>query len=106
MSIPAEVPVPSLAPLKPGTAVWLMDDWDDNKLKKAYVLEKVEPDNPHVDRYVVTFNGFLSAHKFVKEAFVEQGGDVLPTDEWKHKDAAAHVRARQLEIAVRAAANP
>ena len=108
MSAPVgpEAPVPTLAPLKPGTAVLLMDDWDDNKLKTAYICRKVDPNNPHVDQYEVTFNGFLIATKFVKETFTDLGGDVLPTTEWKHKNAAARAAARQLEIAVRAAAQP
>jgi hypothetical protein len=106
MSAPVEVPVPSLAPLQKGTAVLLMDDWDGNKLKTAYVLSKVDPNNPHVNQYEVTFGGFLSATKFVKETFCELGGDVLSTHEWKYTNAAARARARQLEIAVKAAANP
>ena len=105
MSAPVDVPVPSIAPLKKGTAVRLVDDWDGNKLKKAYVLSKVDPNNPHVGQYEVTFGGFLSATKFVKETFCELGGDVLPTHEWKLPNAAARARARQLEIAVKAAAN-
>ena len=78
-------PVESLAPLKPGTAVLLEDDWDDNKLKKAYILRKVDPTNPHVDQYHVAFecSMALSATKFVKETFREFGGDVLPRTEWK-----------------------
>jgi len=106
MSAPVETPVPTLAPLKPGTAVKLMDDWDDNKLKTAYICGKVDPNNPHVDEYIVTFNGFLTTHMFVKETFTDLGGDVLPTSEWKLKNAAARARARHLETAVRAAAKP
>ena len=77
--------VESLGPLKPGTAVLLEDDWDDNKLKKAYILSKVNPTNPHMDLYHVAFacSFGLSATKFVKETFVESGGDVLPRTEWK-----------------------
>ena len=98
----------SLAPLQPGTAVWINDDWDNNKLKKAYILSKVNPTNPHMDLYHVAFacSFGLSATKFVKETFCELGGDVLSTHEWKYTNAAARARARQLEIAVKAAANP
>ena len=75
----------SLAPLQPGTAVMINDDWDGNKLKKAYILSKVDPANPHMDQYEVAFacSFGLSATKFVKETFVEDGGDVLPRTEWK-----------------------
>ena len=106
MSIPANVPVPSLAPLQPGTAVCVNDDADNYKVKKAYITGKVDPNNPHVNQYDVTFCGFLDTQMFVKETFVDLGGDVLPTHEWKHKNAAARARARQLETAVRAAAKP
>ena len=106
MSAPVEKPVLTLAPLQPGTAVWLMDEWNDHKLTKAYVLSKVDPNNPHVDQYEVTFacSTHLSTTKFVKETFTDLGGDVLPTSEWKHKNAAARAAARELETAVRAAA--
>ena len=75
----------SLAPLQPGTAVMINDDWDGYKLKKAYILSKVDPTNPHMDQYHVAFacSFGLSATKFVKETFVESGGDVLPRTEWK-----------------------
>ena len=106
MSIPAKVPVPSLAPLQPGTAVWVNDEWDNYKVKTAYILDKVDPNNPHVNQYNVTFCGFLITQKFVNETFHDLGGDVLPTHEWKHKNAAARAAARQLETAVRAAAKP
>ena len=108
MSALVEMPVPTLAPLQPGTAVLLMDDWDDHKLKTAYIIGKVDPNNPHVDQYEVTFahSTHLSATKFVKETFTDLGGDVLPTSEWKHKNAAARAAARELETAVRAAAKP
>ena len=66
----------------------------------------MDPNNPHVDQYEVTFNGFLIATKFVKETFTDLGGDVLPTSKWKFKHAGARAAARQLEIAVRAAAKP
>ena len=105
MPPPVEVPVPSLAPLQKGTAILAMDNWDDNKLKTAYVLEKVHPNNPHVNKYVVTFGGPLSLELYVNEAFVPTG-DVLPTDKWKLQTMPQRVRARQLEKAVRAAANP
>ena len=106
MSAPVEKPVLTLAPLQPGTAVRLMDEWNDHKLTKAYVLSKVDPNNPHVDQYEVTFacGTHLSTTKFVKETFTDLGGDVLPTSEWKHKNAAARAAARELETAVRAAA--
>ena len=107
MSAPVETPVPTLAPLQPGTAVWLMDDWDpERKLKTAYIIRKVG--HADVNQYEVTFacSLALSATKFVKEKFLEDGGDVLPTSEWKHKNAAARAAARQLETAVRAAAKP
>ena len=97
-----------LGPLQPGTAVWLMDDWNKNELTTAYVIDKVDPNNPHVNEYHVAFKCSmgLSATKFVKETFIELGGDVLPTTEWKHENAAARAVARQLETAVRAAAKP
>ena len=78
-------PVESLAPLQPGTAVLLMDDWNNNKLTKAYILSKVDPNNPHVNEYNVTFacSMHLSDIKFVKENFLELGGDVLTRTEWK-----------------------
>lgn len=77
--------VESLGPLKPGTAVLLEDDWDDNKLKKAYILRKVDPTNPDVNQYEVAFacSFGLSATKFVTETFVKDGGNVLPRTEWK-----------------------
>ena len=106
MSAPVEVPVPTLAPLKPGTAVWLMDEWDDNKLKTAYICDKVDPNNPHVNEYIVTFSGFLTTNKFVNETFTDLGGAVLPTSKWKLENAAARAKARHLETAVRAAAKP
>ena len=73
----------SLAPLQPGTAVWLMDDWDNNTLKKAYILRKVG--YADVNTYEVAFAHYLSLSttKFVKESFLEDGGDVLPRTEWK-----------------------
>ena len=85
MSAPVETPVPTLAPLQPGTAVWLMDDWDNNTLKKAYILRKVDPTNPNVNQYEVAFkcSFWLSATKFVKESFLVDGGDVLPETEWR-----------------------
>ena len=75
----------SLAPLQPGTAVMINDDWDGNKLKKAYILSKVDPTNPHMDQYEVAFacSFGLSATKFVTETFVEDGGDVLPRTQWR-----------------------
>ena len=78
-------PVESLAPLKRGTAVLLNDDWDNMKLKKAYILSKVDPTNPDVNKYEVAFacSFGLSATKFVTETFVKDGGDVLPRTEWK-----------------------
>ena len=73
----------SLAPLQPGTAVLLMDDWDEGKLKKAFILRKVGFEG--VNQYEVAFacSFALSATKFVTETFVEDGGDVLPKTEWK-----------------------
>ena len=106
MSAPVEVPVPTLAPLQTGTAVWVNDDADNYKVKKAYITGKVHPNNPHVDQYYVTFCGFLDTQTFVKETFTDLGGDVLPTSEWKLKNAAARAAARHLETAVRAAAKP
>lgn len=109
MPAPVEVPVPSLAPLQKGTAVRVLDIWDGNKPKTAYVLEKVHPGmaifDPFVNKYVVTFGGPLSLEVYVNEAFLPTG-DVLPTDQWKLRTMAQRVRARQLEKAVKAAANP
>ena len=76
--------VESLGALKPGTAVLLEDDWDDHKLKKAFILSKVEPTNPDANQYEVAFacSFSLSSIKTVKETFVASGGDVLPRTEW------------------------
>lgn len=83
MSAPVETPVPTLAPLQPGTAVRLMDDWDDYKLKTAYILRKVG--YADVNQYEVAFKRsfWLSSTKFVKENFLKDGGDVLPRTESK-----------------------
>ena len=73
----------SLAPLQPGTAVLLMDDWDKGKLKKAFIVRKVGFEG--VNQYEVAFacSIGLSSTKFVKEKFVEDGGDVMPRTDWK-----------------------
>lgn len=108
---PAEVPVVNLAPLKPGTAVLLIDQCDDHQLKKGWIVSKVHPvdcNNPHVNEYVVSFtrpdDPFLTHQKVVKEAFLVQGGDVMPTHEWRFKTIAERVRARRLETKANAAA--
>ena len=78
MSAPVEVPVATLGPLQPGTAVWLKDNWDEDKKKKAFILRKVGFKG--VNQYEVAFAHYmcLSFTCFVTERFVEDGGDVLP----------------------------
>ena len=73
----------SLAPLLPGTAVLLEDDWDNNTKKKAYILRKVG--DADSNEYEVAFHHFfcLSVEMTVTERFVSDGGDVLPRSEWK-----------------------